>query len=172
MDLGSHIEFDGRPAVRFERLYPHPIERVWRAVSEPGELAHWFPAAVTIAPASGGTVTFSGDPNLTDSTGQVLAYDPPRHLAFTWGGDELHLTLEPAGAAGTRLVLINVLADLDAAARNAAGWAVCLAELDLVLAGRPGDGPHGPAAAARWRPSYEAHLAAGLPGGAPVPDSA
>ncbi|MCK9898187.1 SRPBCC family protein [Frankia sp. AgB32] len=172
MDLGSYVEVDGRPAVRFERVYPHPIERVWRAISEPGKLAGWFPSAVTIEPRPGGTVSFSADPNLTDSTGRVMAYEPPRKIAFTWGGDELHLTLEPAGAPGTRLTLVNVLEDPAAAARNAAGWAVCLAELDRVVGGHPGDGPHGPAATARWRLLYDAHLAAGLPGGAPVPDSA
>jgi len=35
MDLGSFIEFEGRPAVRFERTYDHPVERVWAAVTDP-----------------------------------------------------------------------------------------------------------------------------------------
>src|SRR6185436_4407027 len=26
-DLGSYVELDGRPAVRFERTFPHPVER-------------------------------------------------------------------------------------------------------------------------------------------------
>ncbi len=37
-DLGTHIEYDGRPAVRFERTFRHPVERVWRAISDPAEL--------------------------------------------------------------------------------------------------------------------------------------
>lgn len=169
MDLGCFFEQDGRPAVRFERVYPRPPQRVWRAVSDPAELAFWFPSRVTVEPQAGGVVTFFGDPRLADMSGRVLAFEPPCRLAFTWGGDELHLTLEPVGEAATRLVLVNVLDDRSAAARNAAGWAVCLGELDRAVADRPGDGPHGPAAAAAWRPFYEAHLAAGLPGGAPVP---
>ena len=61
-DLGSYVEHEGRPAVRFVRTYPHPVERVWRAVSDPAELAHWFPSAVTVEPREGGRITFSDDP--------------------------------------------------------------------------------------------------------------
>ncbi|MGH3693962.1 MAG: SRPBCC domain-containing protein [Pseudonocardiaceae bacterium] len=50
MDRGTYLEHDGRPAVRFQRTYPHPIERVWAAVTEPDELSHWFPCAVQIEP--------------------------------------------------------------------------------------------------------------------------
>jgi len=34
----------GRSVLRFERLLAHPPERVWRALIEPGELAHWHPS--------------------------------------------------------------------------------------------------------------------------------
>lgn len=169
MDLGSYVEIDGRPAVRFERVYPHPVERVWRAVSKPAELVGWFPSEVTLEPRVGGSVVFTGDPNLPATAGRVLAYDPPRRLAFTWGYDELHLTVEPAGPGDARLILVNILADRSAAARNASGWLVCLDELARIIADQPGDGPHGPEATARWRPVYEAHLEAGLPAGASVP---
>ena len=27
---GTYETYDGKPAVRFERVYPHPVERVWR----------------------------------------------------------------------------------------------------------------------------------------------
>jgi uncharacterized protein YndB with AHSA1/START domain len=45
---GTYETIDGRPAVRFERRYPHPVERVWRAVTEPAELEHWFPTSVEV----------------------------------------------------------------------------------------------------------------------------
>ena len=57
MDRGTYIEHDGRPAVRFRRTYPHPIQRVWAAVTEPEELSHWFPAAVEIGMPSGSSTT-------------------------------------------------------------------------------------------------------------------
>jgi uncharacterized protein YndB with AHSA1/START domain len=171
-DLGSYLEHDGRPAVRFERTFPHPVERVWAAITEPGELAGWFPSAVEMEPRRGGTVRFSGDPYTEGSTGVVLAWDPPHHLAFSWGPDELHFSLEDAGDGGDggcRLVLVNVLDDRTTAARNAGGWHVCLTELVKVLDGVPSRGPHSEDTEP-WEPVYRAHVEAGLPSGAPVPD--
>ena len=168
MDLGSFIEFEGRPAVRFERTYDHPVERVWAAVTDPGELAHWFPSSVELEPRPGGTISFSADPHTSRQTGVILAFDPPRRIAYTWGGDELHVELEPLSPGRCRLILINVLADRSAAARNAAGWDVCLEELAKLLAGRPGGGPHADGAAP-WQPRYDAYLAAGMPSGADIP---
>jgi uncharacterized protein YndB with AHSA1/START domain len=167
-DTGTFVEHDGRPAVRFARTYPHPAATVWAAVSDPEHLAHWFPSAMTIEPSVGGTVTFGGDPNMADSTGTVLAWDPPHRVAFTWGGDEVHLSVEPVSASQATLVLVNVLEADDTAARNAAGWTVCMAELDKHLAGEPAAGPHGDAATP-WRPIYDAYVASGMPAGAPVP---
>jgi uncharacterized protein YndB with AHSA1/START domain len=168
MDAGTYVEHDGRPAVRFERRYHHPIERVWDAVTRPEELAHWFPSEVAIEPRSGATIRFSGDPNVEASTGTVLAFDPPRRLAFTWGGDELHIELASIDDTACSLTLVNVLESRDAAARNAAGWSVCLAELTKVLSGATADGPHSETAEP-WRAHYEAYIAAGLPAGAAVP---
>lgn len=168
-DLGTYLELDGRPAVRFERTYPHPVERVWAAVTEPDQLVRWFPSAVQLEPREGGAVRFSGDPYGEGSTGVVLTWDPPHRLAFTWGPDELHLTVDDAGDGRTRLVLVNVLDDRSAAARNAGGWHVCLAELVKVLDGVPSRGPHSEDTEP-WEPVYRAHVEAGLPSGAPVPD--
>ncbi|WP_409332080.1 SRPBCC family protein [Trujillonella humicola] len=166
-DLGTYVEHDGRPAVRFVRTYPHPVERVWRAVSDPAELAHWFPSTVTIEPREGGRITFSADPYAVDAEGVVLAWEPPHRLAFSWYEDEVHLTLEEADG-GCRLTLLNVLDDRAAAARNASGWFVCLRSLARLLDGRPGSGPHGDDGD-DWQPVYAAHVATGLPSGAEIP---
>jgi hypothetical protein len=115
-------------------------------------------------------VRFSGDPYLEGSTGVVLTWDPPHRLAFSWGPDELHFALEAVGA-GCRLTLINVLDDRTTAARNAGGWHVCLAELVKLLDGVPSRGPHSEDTEP-WEPVYRAHVEAGLPSGAPVPDIA
>ncbi|GAA2082559.1 hypothetical protein GCM10009801_42390 [Streptomyces albiaxialis] len=166
MDLGTFIDFDGRPAVRFTRVYEHPVERLWQALTEPGELAHWFPSPeVRMEPRVGGKIEFSGDPNIEEdvSVGTVLVHEPPHRLAFTWGGDELHFTLRAAGEGGCELTLVDVLERRDAAARNAAGWDVCLGALGARIAGTEAR------AAPDWGPRYEAYIAEGLPSGAPVP---
>ncbi|MFB7243562.1 SRPBCC family protein [Streptomyces populi] len=166
---GTYLTLDdGRPAVRFSRVYDHPVDRVWRFVTDPGELAGWFPSRAEIELRPGGAITFSGDPNMPESTGRVLAVDPPRHLSFEWGGDELRFDLEALDAGRTRFTLTDVLAAPDTAARNGAGWEVCLAALDAAARGERPEGPHAGGEAA-WKGIYDAYVEAGVPSGAPVP---
>ncbi len=167
-DLGTYVEHEGRPAVRFVRTYAHPADRLWAAISEPGELVHWFPSNVELEPQVGGAVRFTGDPYMEGMTGVVLTYEPPRRLAFTWGADELHFTVDPVDDGSSRLTLVNVLDDRSTAARNASGWHVCLAELAKRLDGVPSRGPHGEDTEP-FEPVYQAHVDAGLPSGAPIP---
>jgi hypothetical protein len=68
-------------------------------------------------------------------------------------------------------VLLDVLDDRSAAARNGGGWYVCLGELAKWLAGVPSRGPHSDDTEP-WEPVYAAHVETGLPSGAPVPDTA
>ncbi|MFE2216885.1 SRPBCC family protein [Streptomyces canus] len=160
---GTYLTLDdGRPAVRFSRTYDHPVARVWQFVTDADELAHWFPSRAEIELRPGGTIKFSGDPHMEDSTGRVIAVDQPRHLSFAWGGDELHFDLEPLDEKRTRFTLTNVLSAADTAARNGAGWDVCLAGLDARAHGRSLEEP-------QWKELYQAYVDAGVPSGAPVP---
>jgi uncharacterized protein YndB with AHSA1/START domain len=170
-DLGTYVEIDGRPAVRFVRTYPHAIERVWESVTTPEGLSHWFPADVEIDLRLGGDVTYQGDPFAQNRFGRVLAYDPPTLLAVSWGPEELRFELEALDGKRCRFTLVDLLGDRDAAARQAAGWDVCLSELEKHLASETAEGPHSPSAKP-WRPCYETYLAAGLPSGARIPTEA
>lgn len=169
-DRGTYLEFQGRPAVRFRRNYAHPVERVWAAVTDSAELEAWFPSAVSMDPREGGAIEFSGDPYAEDTTGSILTFDPPHRLAYTWAGGELHFELEPADT-GCTLTLINVLDARNAAARNAAGWDVCLGLLDQQLAGERTAGPHSDSPE-DWERIYGSYVTDGLPSGAEVPDPA
>ncbi|MEU5595416.1 SRPBCC family protein [Streptomyces sp. NPDC020298] len=166
---GTRLTLAGdRPAVRFHRTYDHPADQVWRFVTDPGELARWFPSRAEMELRPGGTIRFSGDPNMPASTGRVIAVAPPRHLSFEWGGDELRFDLEDAGDGRTGLTLTDVLAAADTTARNAAGWEVCLTALDARASGAGSAGPHaGPGAL--WKDFYDGYVEAGFPSGAPVP---
>jgi uncharacterized protein YndB with AHSA1/START domain len=169
MERGSYVEHRGRPAVCFVRVYEHAIERVWSAVTDPRELRAWFPSEVRVELRKGAKIFFSGDPHTEDLAGDVLECDPPRLFVFTWGEDEVRFELEPIAPGGCRFTLIDVLGERAAAARNAAGWEVCLSELDKHVAGEPAHGPHADGAEP-WQPHYDAYVAAGLPSGAPVPE--
>ena len=102
---------DGRPAVRFTRVYDHPVARVWRFVTDPDELAHWFPSRAEIELRAGGTVTFSEDPNLADSTGRVLAVED----TSTTGGSAL-TAVAALREAGAEVVAVAVVVDRDTGA--------------------------------------------------------
>ena len=128
MRNGTLETVDDRPAVRLERRLPHPVERVWRAVSEPGELAQWFVAPVEWTPATGETFTSMEQP------GEVTEVDPPSVLAWTWGGEAFRFELRPDGD-GCVLVFTHVFDDRDQAANYASGWDVHFARLDAHLAG-------------------------------------
>ncbi|MFD9461099.1 SRPBCC family protein [Streptomyces sp. NPDC060027] len=168
---GTYLTLDdGRPAVRFSRTYDHPADRVWRFVTDPDELAAWFPSRAEMELRPGGTITFTGDPNMPESTGRVLAVDPPRHLSFEWGGDELRFDLEVLDGGRTRFTLTNVLDERNTAARNGAGWEVCLTALDAAARGERSGGPHA-GGNAPWKEIYRRYVEAGVPSGAPVPET-
>ncbi|QFZ22381.1 SRPBCC family protein [Saccharothrix syringae] len=141
--MGAELRrIDGRPVLRFERVLAHPPAKVWRVVTEPPELAHWFPAAVEI---EGREMRFSfPDEVLTDvidptSTGEVLELDPPRVFAFRWSTDVLRFELLPH-ERGCLLVFTAVLGAERGAARDAVGWDTCLAALEARLDDRPFSG--------------------------------
>jgi uncharacterized protein YndB with AHSA1/START domain len=167
---GRYVELEGRPAVRFQRSYSHPIDRVWAAVTQPAQLVKWFPSALEFEPRIGGAVRFSGDPHLPETHGVVLTFEPPRRFAFSWGTNEVHLELVAITEDSTKLTLSDILTNRDEAARNASGWTTCLRELDNVIAGISCDGPHSETNRATFRPTYDSYCAAGLPHGAPIPD--
>lgn len=166
-DRGTYLQVDGRPALRFRRTYPHPIEKVWAAISTPAGLQNWFPGRVTMEPHVGGAMTFAEDPNAEPGTGQVLVLDPPRQFSFIWFKSEVRLELSVADE-GCVLTLTELLEAADTAARNGAGWTVCLGELTRHLDGVPDTDPM-VAGADTWQPLFEAYAAAGFPSGAAIP---
>ena len=144
-----HVEYatiDDRPALNFERRIAHPVDAVWRAITEPEQLEHWFPSSVELDLRVGGEMTFT-------FREMPLAEQP--------------MTLAPADQ-GTLLRFTAMLDAKDKAARDAAGWHMCLDRLELQLGGATtalGTEPTG-----EWRGRYEEYVGRGFPTGAPVPD--
>jgi uncharacterized protein YndB with AHSA1/START domain len=119
----------------FVRPLPHPPERVWRAVTEPEHLTAWFPADIEGERAAGARLRFVfREHEGPDQPGELLTYEPPKLLEFTWGAEHFRLALEPDGA-GTVLTFVNTFDELGKAARDAAGWHTCLDLLACHLAG-------------------------------------
>lgn len=119
---------DDRPALRFERRLAHPVERVWRAVTVPAELERWFPAAADWTPEAGEVFDAGGQ------RGEITEVDPPRALAWSFGGDGYRFEVTPDGE-GSTLVFTFVFDDRAVAARWAAGWDTYLNRLEPHLDG-------------------------------------
>lgn len=137
----------GRPVLRFERHLDQPVETVWRAVTDVQEMRAWFPTRIEIEEwRVGASLTHHFEhPGMDPLPGSVLEWEPPRRVAFTWGGDTITFDLTPAGDGGTVFVLSEEL-DAGHAARNAAGWEACLDRLEFGHERSP------------WRPRFDHYV--------------
>jgi len=86
--LGTVTADDQGATIAFERRYPHPIEAVWAALTEPEQLASWLGVTV-LEGCEGGTIVIEAGPQslpveVRRTTGRILAWDPPRVLEYEW----------------------------------------------------------------------------------------
>ena len=131
-------------AVVVEREFPHPLEKLWRALTQPHLIEEWL-MKNDFKPAVGHRFNLRGDwGGVLDC--EVLAIDPGKTLSYTW--DFAHddpaynmksvvtFTLTPTGS-GTRLRVeqAGFRPDQKQAFGGAkAGWQQFLTNLEQVLA--------------------------------------
>ena len=122
----------------FVRTLPHPPAKVWAALTDPGRLDQWAPfaAAGDLSRPGATTLTMVDGPDRTDLPATVLRAEAPTLLEYTWGDDLLRWELTPDGD-GTRLTLRHTLTERELPPMVAAGWHLCVAVLDRLLAGDP-----------------------------------
>ncbi|MCW2968064.1 MAG: hypothetical protein JWM71_1836 [Solirubrobacteraceae bacterium] len=129
MNNGTLERTPAGPRLRFVRHLAHPPEKVWRAITEPEHLAAWFPDTIVVREwAVGAPLRFEQAPG-QGFDGEVLAFEPPTLMELRWGTDVLRLEVAPDGA-GTTLTLLDTFGELGKAARDGAGWHVCLDRLE------------------------------------------
>lgn len=127
-----------------ERVYPHPRDRVWRALTDRAALGAWLMETDLVPEAdrdfrmwcdngAGGTDIYLG---------RVLNIEPPERMLWSWrldGEPQEHETLigfalDPV-AGGTRLTLTHRgELDPETIARFKSGWPAKLDALEAVLA--------------------------------------
>lgn len=134
-------------AARVERLVEAPVRRVWRALTDPAELAAWywppsFGTEVVLEPVAGGSFRIASTRVGMAAVGHVVAAEAPRllELAWRWEGEELETTAVVAlTAEGSERTLVAVehagFPTEETASEHATGWSDCLARLPGFLAG-------------------------------------
>jgi uncharacterized protein YndB with AHSA1/START domain len=174
------VREDDTYVLRFERRLAHPPEKVWRALTEPAQLREWFPVDIEGERRAGAKLRFvfrddaptaaelpellEHDP--VDLDGEFTEFDPPRVLAFDWGREHLRFELDPSDD-GCRLVFTHSFDEHSGiphpggprktAARTAAGWEVCFAQLDAILSdARDAEADR---AEPDWKQLYDAYVA-------------
>ncbi len=143
----------GQCVLRFQRRLAHPADKVWSAITQPAHLAHWFPSEVEVDLRIGGKLRFvfaRGEGPTMD--GEILELDPPRVLAYSWGDSVLRFELLPE-PDGCTLVFTHTFADRPASASFAAGWTICLDQLEALLEGTPGEAVSPP-----WQELHEGYV--------------
>lgn len=147
--------------IRFERLLPGPIERVWAHLVDPAKRALWLAGGpMTLQPGGDVELQFhnadlscNDDPapekyrdyeNSGEVFGQIVACDPPRLLAFTWSDmpgepeaedSEVRFELETQGEQ-VRLTLTHTRLLSNELLSVAGGWHTHLGILEDILSGR------------------------------------
>ncbi len=153
----NYGELIDESTVRFERLLPGPIERVWSYIVDADKRARWLCGGETELTVGGRVEMLFNNKSLSKQPddepperyrdmldemsfgGRVTHCDPPRLLEHTWEfeGDhsEVRYELEPAGNA-VRLVLTHRrLNSPEEVLSVCGGWHTHLKILDAVLNG-------------------------------------
>jgi uncharacterized protein YndB with AHSA1/START domain len=147
MTEGTLERRDEHQVIRFERRLAHPVKRVWRAITEPDEIAAWL-ALAELELEEGGRVVLTwqntdDDGNTAVARGTVSALDPPRLLELdTDIHGRLRWELEAADDGTALPFTAEVELPADFETEVIAGWHIHLDHLEEVLDGGTIDWPN------------------------------
>jgi uncharacterized protein YndB with AHSA1/START domain len=134
-EYGTLTRTGGRNVLHYRRRLAQPPETVWRAMTEEDHLAAWFPTTIEGDQVAGAPLRFSfREAEAPPFTGIMRIFEPPSVMELLWGDDVLRFELHPDGS-GSVLDLVVTFPELGKAARDGAGWHVCLDRLGCAAAG-------------------------------------
>jgi uncharacterized protein YndB with AHSA1/START domain len=155
-DFGTLERSNDRSVLRYRRRLAHPRDKVWRALTEDEHLAAWFPTTMEGDRAAGAPLRFSfRDAEAEPFAGQMQVFEPPSVMELRWGDDVLRFELAADGPEATVLDLVVTFPEFGKAARDGAGWHVCLDRLASAVAGA--EPPWSPRE--RWREVHRVYVA-------------
>jgi uncharacterized protein YndB with AHSA1/START domain len=160
MQDGTVEARDGQYVLRYERHLDHPVDKVWAALTDPGELIGWL-AEADVDLVEGGRVVLRWQ-NTDDQGNRAVMHatitrlDAPRLIEYE--GD-IHGTLrwelsEERDGCLLRLTVVTSEVPEEARSLVLAGWHIHLEHLEDMLGGRPVEW-------SRWdeehRPTWQEH---------------
>lgn len=137
MEMGTVTNFDEDAAVRFERQLPVPAELVWKALTDPDDLAGWLaPGGFELVVGAAVHFDFGPDQQVVGAVTECVAGAILEHTwSFTGEPDSL-LRYELRGDASTStLTLVHSKLPPEQAVGYGAGWHSHLDMLEAQLAG-------------------------------------
>ena len=125
--------------IEFSRVYPHPMEKVWRAITEPGALGEWL-METDFAPEPEREFKMwceDGEGHTDTYLCKVLEIEPGKRMLWSWllegrekdGATTVEFLLQ-AEEEGTRVTIIHRGdRDADTIERFKGGWPTKLDQL-------------------------------------------
>ncbi len=124
--------------VHLRRHFPHPLERVWAALTDPEQIKVWLMDLDILELEVGGAIRFEAD--CMGPTGEILVLDPPSVFEYTWTGHDPPLSIVrfelESTENGTMLDVSHIrLPTRSSAVEHAAGWHTHIEWMQAMLSG-------------------------------------
>jgi uncharacterized protein YndB with AHSA1/START domain len=88
--------------LRYERQLSHRREVIWKAITDPNELAGWFNTKAIIDGRNGGTIDFVNTVSGFHTIGRIMTWDPLRVFEHEW-----HIAPNPSLPGGEPEAVIS-----------------------------------------------------------------
>lgn len=122
--------------VEFHRVYDHPLEKVWKALTDPEAIRIWFTDIEMDFREGGDMKIWFRDEARTLSQGKIVRIEPPHIFEFMWEDELAQWHLTALDEYRTQLHFIYSRIDQSYAASVPAGWHIVLRDFARVLEGQ------------------------------------
>jgi uncharacterized protein YndB with AHSA1/START domain len=86
-NLGQVVVEGDYATLVFERRFVQAPDKVWKAITDPVELANWYMTRAQVDARKGGAIELWAGISHFHVTGKILVWDPPRIFEHEWNVD-------------------------------------------------------------------------------------
>ncbi|MBD8068823.1 SRPBCC family protein [Bacillus sp. PS06] len=134
-NYGTLHKSNGRYALRFERVFSHNPEKVFRVITNPSDFTQWYPFATgEMDLRLGGKIAFN-DGEGTTYEAIITELEQPSVIGFREVDDLINISLQEKDQ-GCLMTFTHTFDDDSWAVQTAAGWHRCLDVLQQIVNGQ------------------------------------